>query len=177
MLLLPHLNPEEHLDIPVFKDEQRIGFNLREFAAQWGLALGPGGGAHMWRQVWDEDVSDVYNNVLRKYFYWPRCEVGKSHAKGVFYFSHMLMLCPTFNSSSRNFSEILSGSAFSQRNPTPYLFLLDLYRGGLRLTNQMCLSRFISGRGKSVPLITRLKSVPSIYYNDEVCKEKEGQGR
>lgn len=86
VLLLPHLNPQEHLDIPVFKDEQRIGFNLREFAAQWGLALGPGGGAHMWRQVWDEDVSDVYNNVLRKFFYRPCCEVGKSHAKGVFLF-------------------------------------------------------------------------------------------
>ncbi|GJJ13866.1 hypothetical protein Clacol_008123 [Clathrus columnatus] len=64
VLLLPHINPLEHLDIPVFKHDQRLGFNLREFAAQWDLALGPGGGAHMWRQVWDEDVSDIYNNVL-----------------------------------------------------------------------------------------------------------------
>ncbi|KAF8525130.1 phosphatidylethanolamine-binding protein [Hysterangium stoloniferum] len=65
LLLLPHLNPTQKLTIPVFTDQQRLGFDLREFSATWGLVLGPGGGAHMWREVWHEKVSEIYSDILR----------------------------------------------------------------------------------------------------------------
>jgi len=64
LLLLPHVNPAERLDIPPPGPSERLGFNLRDFAQQHGLALGHGGGAHMWREVWDEEVSAIYREVL-----------------------------------------------------------------------------------------------------------------
>jgi len=65
LLLLPHKHPTEILDIPVPQDHERLGFNLREFAGRYGLSLGQGGGAHMWREVWDTSVSSIYQNVLQ----------------------------------------------------------------------------------------------------------------
>jgi len=61
-----------HLDIPVVRDEERLGFDVREFVnGWWGLSGDTesvpaviGGGAHMWREVWDEDVSKIYKDVL-----------------------------------------------------------------------------------------------------------------
>ena len=55
-----------HLDIPVLPDESRRGFDIREFTRTWGLDAENGGGAHMWREVWDDDVSVIYNDILSK---------------------------------------------------------------------------------------------------------------
>ncbi|KAJ3493313.1 hypothetical protein NLJ89_g11047 [Agrocybe chaxingu] len=55
-----------HLDIPVVPDAERLGFNVREFTRRWNLNAAKGGGAHMWREVWDEDVSKVYKDILNK---------------------------------------------------------------------------------------------------------------
>lgn len=53
-----------HLDIPVVPDEERHGFNVREFVGKWELNAASGGGAHMWREIWDKDVSEIYKNIL-----------------------------------------------------------------------------------------------------------------
>jgi large subunit ribosomal protein L35 len=45
----------------------RDNFATREFCDRYGLSLdrrGPGGGVFMWREVWDETVSDIYQNTL-----------------------------------------------------------------------------------------------------------------
>jgi len=55
-----------HLDIPVVPEEERLGFNVREFVQRWGMNATTGGGAHMWREVWDEDVSKIYKDILGK---------------------------------------------------------------------------------------------------------------
>ena len=59
-------------------DQERHGFDVRAFVSQWGLDAtrgGGGGGAHMWREVWDEDVSAIYKDILSKFslhstFWW-----------------------------------------------------------------------------------------------------------
>jgi large subunit ribosomal protein L35 len=53
----------------VVPDEDRHGFNIREFARIWGLDASNGGGAHMWREVWDDDVSVIYKDMLSKRFF------------------------------------------------------------------------------------------------------------
>ena len=53
-----------HLDIPVVPNEERLGFDVRSFVQKWNLNGAKGGGAHMWRQVWDENVSHIYKDVL-----------------------------------------------------------------------------------------------------------------
>ncbi len=60
---------ERHIDVPRFTDEQRFGFNYREFAAQYGLDCAQGGGGHMFREVWDETVSHIYEHTLSKCFF------------------------------------------------------------------------------------------------------------
>ncbi|KAF5312925.1 hypothetical protein D9619_003295 [Psilocybe cf. subviscida] len=52
------------LDIPVVSMEERLHFDVREFVARWGLDAAQGGGAHMWREIWDEQVSRIYENIL-----------------------------------------------------------------------------------------------------------------
>ncbi|KAG8901143.1 hypothetical protein FRB99_005515 [Tulasnella sp. 403] len=83
-LLLPQLRPIElkKKDIP-----RREGFNVRDFVAKYQLGSlsaseavkmnmvpetyaekiggGLGGGIHMWREVWDEDVSQIYKGILK----------------------------------------------------------------------------------------------------------------
>lgn len=54
------------LDIPVVSDEERLGFDIRKFAREWNLDGAKGGGVHMWREVWDDDVSHIYRDVLGK---------------------------------------------------------------------------------------------------------------
>lgn len=56
------------LDIPIVSDQERLGFNVRRFAKQWNLNGAKGGGVHMWREVWDDDVSLIYRDILRKFF-------------------------------------------------------------------------------------------------------------
>ena len=52
------------LDIPIVSDQERLGFNVRKFASQWNLDGAKGGGVHMWREVWDDDVSLIYKDIL-----------------------------------------------------------------------------------------------------------------
>ncbi|KAF8962532.1 phosphatidylethanolamine-binding protein [Flammula alnicola] len=54
-----------HLDIPVVPTEERLGFNVRAFVERWNLDAAQGGGAHMFREIWDEDVSEIYKSVLK----------------------------------------------------------------------------------------------------------------
>lgn len=56
------------LDIPIVSDQERLGFNVRKFASRWNLNGAKGGGVHMWREVWDDDVSLIYRDILRKFF-------------------------------------------------------------------------------------------------------------
>lgn len=65
LLLLPHASPTTALDIPIPTDAERHRFDLRAFVDQWGLDA-TGGGAHMWREVWDEAVGELYKDVLSK---------------------------------------------------------------------------------------------------------------
>lgn len=58
----------QRLDIPVVKEEERRGFDVRTFMDRWGFEGRRGGGAHMFRQVWDEDVSGIYKDVLSEWF-------------------------------------------------------------------------------------------------------------
>lgn len=53
-----------HLDIPKIEDADRLQFDVRGFAQRWGLNGSKGGGVHMWREIWDEDVSQIYADVL-----------------------------------------------------------------------------------------------------------------
>jgi len=69
LLLLPHPSPAEPLSIPVPSEAERLGFDLRSFIARWGLDQAEGGGAHMWREVWDENVSDIYRDTLSKSYH------------------------------------------------------------------------------------------------------------
>jgi len=55
-----------HLDIPVVPDEERLGFDVRRFVQTWNLNGDKGGGAHMWREVWDENVPIIYKDILKK---------------------------------------------------------------------------------------------------------------
>ena len=50
------------LDIPIVPDRERLGFNVRKFASQWNLDGAKG--VHMWREVWDDDVSLIYRDIL-----------------------------------------------------------------------------------------------------------------
>ncbi|KAJ4485388.1 phosphatidylethanolamine-binding protein [Lentinula aciculospora] len=63
------------LDIPVVPDSKRRGFDLRQFVKTWELsgsglstqknsAVVVGGGAHMFREVWDETVSGVFETAV-----------------------------------------------------------------------------------------------------------------
>ena len=64
LLLLPHTDPTARVTIPPLSNEARVGFDLRSFCAKHGLDPGAGGAAHMWREVWDETVSDIYAHTL-----------------------------------------------------------------------------------------------------------------
>ncbi|KAF8584930.1 PEBP-like protein [Ramaria rubella] len=65
LLLLPNPEPTRALPIPVPSDAQRLGFDVRAFVGEWGLDRVQGGGAHMWREVWDEEVSVLHRDVLK----------------------------------------------------------------------------------------------------------------
>lgn len=67
LFLLPQPDATQPTKIPVIKDEVRLGFNLREFCGAHGYDVSAGGGAHMWREVWNETVSDIYRDTLSEY--------------------------------------------------------------------------------------------------------------
>ena len=62
----PGVPTSAHLDIPIVPEEERLGFSVREFTRNWGLDARKGGGAHMWREIWNEDVSTIYKDILRE---------------------------------------------------------------------------------------------------------------
>jgi hypothetical protein len=68
LLLLPHADPAAPIEVPKLDAEQRAHFDVRAFAAHYGLDGAKGGGAHMWREVWDEEVSNIYMGRLRECF-------------------------------------------------------------------------------------------------------------
>ncbi|GLB36628.1 putative PEBP-like protein [Lyophyllum shimeji] len=62
----PGVPTSVHLDIPPVEDAERRDFDVRAFMQRWGLDGAQGGGAHMWREVWDEKVSEIYRDVLKE---------------------------------------------------------------------------------------------------------------
>jgi hypothetical protein len=67
IFLLPQQSPTEPIEVPAFGDADRLGFDLRAFADKYGLDGSKGGGAHMWREIWDPTVSQIYKETLSKY--------------------------------------------------------------------------------------------------------------
>jgi len=63
-------------------DDERHGFDVREFVRKWGLDAASGGGAHMWREIWDKDVSLIYKDILSEFSYSPHLGIRAhlSHA-------------------------------------------------------------------------------------------------
>ncbi|KAI5121147.1 hypothetical protein M0805_007145 [Coniferiporia weirii] len=66
VFLLPHVNAEQKINVAAVGDGERRGFDLRAFCEEHGLDAGQGGAAHMWREVWDETVSDIYKHTLKQ---------------------------------------------------------------------------------------------------------------
>ncbi|TBU38371.1 PEBP-like protein [Dichomitus squalens] len=66
LLVLPQASASEPIDVPVLQESDRLGFDFRVFAAQYGFDGARGGGAHMWREVWDETVSHIYKFTLKQ---------------------------------------------------------------------------------------------------------------
>lgn len=66
ILLVPQSHPTERISVPVPTEAERVGFDYRVFAEKYGLDASQGGGAHMWREIWDETVSKIYQDVLSK---------------------------------------------------------------------------------------------------------------
>ena len=71
ILLLPQLSPIEKIAVPRFEDGERLGFDVRKFMSTYGL--GGNGGAHIWREVWDEEVSRIYHDILSEWMSEYRC--------------------------------------------------------------------------------------------------------
>jgi len=65
LLLLPQPSATTQLSIPVLSDAARVGFNVRDFIDKYQLDASAGG-AHMWREIWDAEVSKIYNDVLKR---------------------------------------------------------------------------------------------------------------
>ena len=63
-LLLQQPSAAEEISVPIFSEDQRIGFNLRTFMQKYGLNGTNGSGAHMFRQIWNQDVSKIYTDIL-----------------------------------------------------------------------------------------------------------------
>ena len=69
----PESSASVMLDIPVVPMEQRRGFDVRAFAQRWNLDGAKGGGAHMFREVWDEEVSKIYKTILGQWHTYFCC--------------------------------------------------------------------------------------------------------
>ncbi|TFY74954.1 hypothetical protein EWM64_g9057 [Hericium alpestre] len=73
LLLLPQASPTERIHVPT--GLERCGFDVRKFIEEYGLRT-DGGGAHMWRSVWDEESSRIWNEVIKmaepRYGHMPR---------------------------------------------------------------------------------------------------------
>lgn len=67
ILLVPQSHPTNRISVPVPTEAERLGFDYRAFSEQYELDASKGGGAHMWREVWDDTVSRIYKDVLSKF--------------------------------------------------------------------------------------------------------------
>jgi large subunit ribosomal protein L35 len=67
LLLLPHEDPNAKLALPPGPLE-RNDFDVRSFAREHTLRT-DGGGAFMWRSVWDEESSRIWREVISEHFY------------------------------------------------------------------------------------------------------------
>lgn len=65
VLLLPQ-SGVERIKVSRLTEAERLGFNFRSFTEQYGLHGSQGGGAHMWREVWDPTVSHIYKETFSK---------------------------------------------------------------------------------------------------------------
>jgi len=65
LLLLPHEDPTLKLSLPPGPLE-RDAFDLRRFVQEHALRT-DGGGAFMWRAVWDEESSRIWETVISKH--------------------------------------------------------------------------------------------------------------
>ncbi|RDB29152.1 54S ribosomal protein L35, mitochondrial [Hypsizygus marmoreus] len=63
---MPGVSTSVALEIPAVAAEDRRDFDVRAFAQRWGLDGAKGGGAHIWREVWDEKVSRIYRAILKE---------------------------------------------------------------------------------------------------------------
>lgn len=68
-LLLQQPSTTEEISVPIFSEDQRMGFNLRAFMQKYGLDGTKGSGGHMFRQIWNQDVSKIYTDILSMFFF------------------------------------------------------------------------------------------------------------
>ena len=66
LLLLPHEDPNAKLSLPRGPLE-RNDFDIRSFAQEHALRM-DGGGAFMWRAVWDEESSRIWKEIISEHF-------------------------------------------------------------------------------------------------------------
>lgn len=111
LFLLPHADPSAKINVPIVPIAERRGFDLRAFCETHGLDGSKGGGAHMWREVWDPTVSDIYRYTLSMcfLFYFPLL-VHLPH-----FSSSILYLIP-FSISTRSSPEPSAESPLSQNS-------------------------------------------------------------
>jgi large subunit ribosomal protein L35 len=64
LLLLPHADPAAKLSLPP-GPLGRDGFDVRHFVEEHALQI-DGGGAFIWRAVWDEESSRIWREVISK---------------------------------------------------------------------------------------------------------------
>lgn len=63
-LLLPQ---RFRISVPVLSQKQRCGFDVRTFIEKYKFEDSKGGGIHMFREVWNEEVSNIYQEILGTY--------------------------------------------------------------------------------------------------------------
>jgi hypothetical protein len=76
LLLLPHANPVAKLSLPQ-GPLQRDAFDVRQFVEEHALRT-DGGGAFMWRAVWDEESSRIWREVISED---PSHLIGEVHVR------------------------------------------------------------------------------------------------
>lgn len=69
LLVLPHEDPNAKLSLPPGPLE-RNDFDVRSFAREHALRT-DGGGAFMWRAVWDEESSRIWGDVISEHLFHP----------------------------------------------------------------------------------------------------------
>jgi large subunit ribosomal protein L35 len=80
LLLLPHANPVAKLSLPQ-GPLQRDDFDVRQFVEEHALRT-DGGGAFMWRAVWDEESSRIWREVISED---PSHLIGEVHVGLIYY--------------------------------------------------------------------------------------------